>query len=221
MSEVRDRYVYCIDDEDGQPVYVGVGKGDRMYDHMRDVRFGKNRCGNQPKFEYLLACVSRGYAPEAYKIAEGLTKHEAMEYEKVLIAWYGRRDAETGCLFNATAGGGGVKGHGRSALTVMSKKSRRYWDENPHLRAHMAELQRKRKPSEDELARRSLSMRARLSAPEARAVMAARTAEQWKDPEIRAKRSAPQSPETREKISKSMLALRARQRATREVEAQA
>lgn len=164
-----DRYVYVIDDEHGQPCYVGVGKGNRMHDHVRDARSGKNKIGGPDKFKYLVDCLARGFTPQPYKVAESLTVADAIEYEKTLIAWYGRRDLGTGILLNASSGGFGVKDHAKSTLAKMSDKSLKFWDANPHFRLQMAQLQRERKPSIEELTRRSVSMQNRLASPEARA----------------------------------------------------
>jgi hypothetical protein len=125
MTLVCDRYVYVIAGGDGRPCYIGVGKGDRMWHHIRDARH--RRGGDTEKRRYLIRCLAKGYVPPHYKVAEDLTMFEATEYEKVLIAWYGRRDLGTGCLFNASAGGFGVKNHAKA------NHWKRGWKQSPEI----------------------------------------------------------------------------------------
>lgn len=107
MIEQRFHYVYVVPDENGNPCYIGAGKGRRIKRHMQWAQ-GDIIDGNKAKSEYLIDCLNREIAIEPYKVAEELTREEALAYEQVLIAWYGRRDLGTGVLFNASDGGIGT-----------------------------------------------------------------------------------------------------------------
>jgi hypothetical protein len=119
---MRDRYVYCIDDEDGVPVYIGVGKRDRLNSHIQEAKVGRGprRKVNFEKYEYFVACLQRGYEPKPYKIAEHLTPHEALEFERFLVAWYGRRDLGTGSLLNRNNGGYGSRNPSASTRAKLA-----------------------------------------------------------------------------------------------------
>jgi hypothetical protein len=168
IEAVADRYVYAIDDEFGKPCYIGVGKGRRMHDHVRDARRGTTKTGNSEKLKYFMGCLRRGYTPEAYKVAEDLTVHEAIEYEKTLIAWYGRRDLETGCLFNASAGGFGVRDSSPRTRTLISERTKAAMAD-PALRALISKKGRER-----------------FASKKARKAYSEKTKKQWQSEEGRA-----------------------------------
>lgn len=132
-----------IDGIDGRPCYVGVGKGERMRDHMNAAKGG--RCDGTPKSKYFLACVKSGNILKPYKVAENLTISEACKIEIMLISMLGRVDLGTGPLQNASAGGFGV----RNVSNTTKKK--------------MAESQRTANLSVETRERRSASQRLRRS----------------------------------------------------------
>jgi hypothetical protein len=75
-------YTYMWLREDGTPYYIGKGTGRRAY-----------RKGSPPTERIILQ--------------EWSCEEEALEVEKFLIAFYGRRDLGTGCLYNGNDGGFG------------------------------------------------------------------------------------------------------------------
>ena len=82
-------YTYLWLRYDGTPYYVGKGKGNRAYtSEGHSVRRPKD---------------SSRILLQAF-----LTEQDALEAEKILIAFFGRLDLGTGCLRNLTDGGDGV-----------------------------------------------------------------------------------------------------------------
>lgn len=93
-------YVYAnpIDDK---IFYVGKGKNNRMYVHLRNSLLLLNNRKNE-MIKYILSLDMK---PNVYKIEEDLTEIEALEREKYWIAFYGKEN-----LTNLTTGGQGVSG---------------------------------------------------------------------------------------------------------------
>jgi hypothetical protein len=85
-------YTYAYLREDGSPYYIGKGKGKRAYDRRRHS----------------------AYVPSKNRILflkKNLTEEAAFRHEKYMIAIFGRKDLETGILYNLTDGGDGPSGY--------------------------------------------------------------------------------------------------------------
>jgi hypothetical protein len=85
-------YTYAYLREDGTPYYIGKGKGKRAYDRRRHS----------------------AYVPSKNRILflkKNLTEEEAFKHEIYMIAIFGRKDLETGILYNLTDGGDGPSGY--------------------------------------------------------------------------------------------------------------
>ena len=81
----------------GEVFYVGKGKGRRS-------KVSKNRS------KFWKAIVNKhGYTIEI--VCDGVQEWYAIELEKELITFYGRRDLGNGSLVNMTDGGEGTSGH--------------------------------------------------------------------------------------------------------------
>ncbi len=94
-------YVYLhIDKGTGQPFYVGKGTGTRITD-------SKDRTDSWKE------ATQHGYEHDI--IAEYDTEEEAYACEKEAIAFFGRRDLNTGCLVNRQSG--------RSAVSEVDSPS--------------------------------------------------------------------------------------------------
>src|SRR5271157_4888822 len=78
-------YTYLWLREDGSPYYVGKGTGSRAF---------RKGC---PPHERII-------------VQDWPSEDDAFEGEKMLIAYYGRKDQGTGCLRNLTDGGEGGSG---------------------------------------------------------------------------------------------------------------
>jgi|SRR5208282_2231102 len=113
-------YTYMWLREDGTPYYIGKGQGNRAFKSG-----GRRQTFSAPPQERII-------------IQEYETEEEAFDAEKLLIAYYGRKDNETGILRNLSDGGEGPSGQ------VTSEELRRLRSErvrgafNPMKRANVA-----------------------------------------------------------------------------------
>lgn len=98
-------YVYELQYPNGIPFYVGKGKGDRCYQHLNG---GDNK--NPYKHNVIKQIRKNNGEPVIKIITNNLIENVAFEIEIFLIAYYGRRDIETGILTNLDNGGTGCSG---------------------------------------------------------------------------------------------------------------
>ena len=108
-------YTYIWLREDGSPYYVGKGKLARAL-----------RAGCPP----LSRVILQDWQSEA----------DALEAEKILIAYYGRIDNGTGCLRNYTDGGEGVSGLKMSEASREKMRRAKLGTKRMFSEAHRAHL---------------------------------------------------------------------------------
>ena len=78
-------YVYrLIDPRDGSTFYVGKGKGNRVFDHMK-AALKDNKEGEDPKLKRIRDIRTEGFTPLHIVHRHGLKKNEAFLAEAVLI----------------------------------------------------------------------------------------------------------------------------------------
>ena len=88
-------YVYAYLRPDGSPYYIGKGHKDRCYSKNR-ARFSVKPLPDNSNIVFL---------------EKNLSELGAFALERRYIAWYGRKDLETGILRNLTDGGDGIPGY--------------------------------------------------------------------------------------------------------------
>src|SRR5690554_1979662 len=109
MSSGRIYYVYVyLDPETREPFYVGKGKGERAYSHLKDATDSSNTL---PKHNKIRRLKRRLLSPIILIPYNNISEQEAFQKESSLIAHYGRKDMGTGCLYNMSDGGEGNSGH--------------------------------------------------------------------------------------------------------------
>jgi hypothetical protein len=119
-------YTYAYLRKDGRPYYIGKGKGNRAYE--------KKHSAYVPSKDRILI------------LKENLTEEEAFKHEIYMIAVFGRKDLETGILYNLTDGGEGPSGYvyneeQRKKMSDMRKgKSRPKHSEIMKTKSNLLEL---------------------------------------------------------------------------------
>ncbi len=115
-------YLWCR--QDGSPYYVGKGKGTRA-----------NRKGSPKDLDCII-------------IQEHYSEKGALEAEKLLISFYGRKDLDLGILRNRTDGGEGVSGLKKTlSLEQRQRISKANFGrkQGPHAESHLRNMSAARK----------------------------------------------------------------------------
>lgn len=94
-----------IDPRNNIPFYVGKGKHDRVYHHVRDVRCDSNHQSNKAKCKIIKEILDQELNVKYEKIHSNLPNQEACEFEKQLINSIGTIKNKTGPLTNWQPGG--------------------------------------------------------------------------------------------------------------------
>jgi hypothetical protein len=214
-------YVYVYKDprptKNQQVVYVGKGFGDRAWYHW------KKRVRHNKGFGAFLALLRREKLEPIIEIVkDGLDEAEAFYEEISLIALYGRRDLNTGTLFNLTDGGEGTvgairteewKNNTRIANSTPEQISRQkaqallLWSNKDWREKTIAAI-RTALQDPEVIARREAGKAAFIHTEEFRQTMSAATSKMWENPDYAGKVAAAQvavqsTPEARAVKSKN------------------
>lgn len=131
-------YVYTyIDPRDGEPFYIGKGKGRRAYSHLTASVMQRGLDKGWFFYHKLQKLLASGTSPEIRFLCKELTEDQALYWETFFIGALGRRDIKTGCLCNMTSGGDGPSGR------VVSEETRQKLSKVWKGRKHSAETRRK------------------------------------------------------------------------------
>lgn len=111
-------YVYVLFRLNGIPFYVDLGKRGRWLQHEQSAKRNRSH-----KDRIVLGIQRLGRDVPKVKIAESLTREQAIVIERAFIAAIGRQP--NGPLVNLTAGGDGLLDCAESTRAKMSENSRR------------------------------------------------------------------------------------------------
>lgn len=193
-------YVYMLFRADGSPMYVGMGTGDRIDQHLH-----RRAQGETHRQSSIRKTVSElGDLPRV-KIAEGLSGESAAAMERALIAAIGRHP--DGPLLNFTDGGDGTHGLSQEVMAARNRKisatkranrrRKKRLIAQPKITAairiakattEQRELHRKISKarwdasSDEDRAAHGATMRDTLANPEVRGKMREGSARRWSDP---------------------------------------
>ena len=102
---VEDSFIYSDLSFNYEPFYIGKGKGNRLYSHLKQT-------GRTLKTNKINSIRNKGFEPIVLKYKENLSEEEAFKLEVELINKIGRRNLKNGPLTNIHEGGkgGNLKG---------------------------------------------------------------------------------------------------------------
>lgn len=100
----KDNYVFGKFNFDYEPFYIGMGRNDRINQHISESKYEKKKTTKHYK---ILKILNNGLEPIRYKLYENITKESAERIEKYMIDLIGRRDLGFGPLSNLRNGGSG------------------------------------------------------------------------------------------------------------------
>jgi hypothetical protein len=128
-DEGRERrmifYTYCYIDpsrqskwfDEGEPIYIGKGKGNRAYRHLISTKM-------HPFIQRLQKMRRNGIEPIIKFLAKEVDDELACLAEKEAIDKFGRKDLEKGPLLNLTDGGEGPAGAKHSKEVVEKRMAK-------------------------------------------------------------------------------------------------
>ncbi len=147
-------YVYEYIRPDGTPYYIGKGSGNRAF--IRKNKRGRPIDNDMIRF-----------------IKKNLSEGEALELEKKLIKYYGRKDLGTGILINLTDGGEGISNPSSETRYKMSLAKRNESKETRNKRSLAAKNRLRNPLSEETKQKISLKNRGKTRSASARSKMSA------------------------------------------------
>lgn len=106
------------------PLYVGKGKRDRLYHHLKYLEKGYKGYNQDLKKE-IRNILSDGFEPIIIKLFENLSENDAFLKERLIIELIGKRE-DGGYLLNKTNGGNGFSGYKYSPERLVIAKEEYY-----------------------------------------------------------------------------------------------
>ncbi len=124
-------YVYELVTNEGEIIYVGKGKGDRMYQHVKTAKGNSvSRKKNLKLYNKISSIINNGGFIKPEIVFESYDEKECLDKEVSLINEIGLDN-----LCNLTEGGEGTSGFKLSEETRrrMSEAKKKQWRENPRV----------------------------------------------------------------------------------------
>lgn len=91
-------YVYALADDEGKIFYIGKGKGNRVFDHIKEaIKYGSKKTATLPqdkislKLAHIQELLKAGRKIDHFIIRHGLTNEHALIVESVLIDLFKQR----------------------------------------------------------------------------------------------------------------------------------
>lgn len=112
-----------------EPFYIGQGKGDRCYDHVKRYR------GCPVKVNKIKSLLPKGIQPIIVKLKENISQKESLDIEVLLIKAFGTKlqieNIPKGPLTNGTSGGTYFN-HTKETKSKISESSKSNWEEQEY-----------------------------------------------------------------------------------------
>lgn len=201
-SAEKPYYVYLLLKPDATPFYVGMGQGERVFEHERHAKRPMNK---SHRLNTIRAIWKAGGEVGVWIDSWYDTAALAHSRERELILAIGRRDLGTGPLTNQTAGGDGCPELGPEAIEKMrvaatknasdpahrrriSESLKKWNQQHPELVAEYHRRSSETNRTEEVRRKKSqATKRYLMENPELVAAHRRRHAERMRDPEVRAK----------------------------------
>ncbi len=99
-------------------MYIGKGSNGRDRIHLLPSSLNDEAYFHRK----LRKLIRQGFDPQPIRLQTNLTEEEAFELEKFLIEQFGRKNLETGTLYNLTDGGDGVSGYRKTDEQLKARQ---------------------------------------------------------------------------------------------------
>jgi hypothetical protein len=105
---------------DFEPFYIGKGKRERLYDHLK-IADAIEKTRNH-KLSKIKNIIKEGLVPKIIKLVDNVTEDVAYEFEIKYIKVIGRHDTGVGPLCNLTDGGDGARNINKESSHIGALK---------------------------------------------------------------------------------------------------
>jgi hypothetical protein len=126
---------------DFSPFYVGEGRKNRLYDHLKEAKkiieeeIKNNKKQNSGhKLNTIKKILRNNLKPIIFKLEENLSINQANNREKFYIGLIGRKNIRTGSLTNLTDGGEGTSNLSEETIRKRTEKFKKTLEEHPEIK---------------------------------------------------------------------------------------